>query len=43
MCLAAKAAGIKEIYVPLENVKEASVVENIDVYGVDNVIQIFQK
>lgn len=40
MCLAAKAAGIKEIYVPLENVKEASVVENIDVYGVDNVIQL---
>ena len=40
MCLAAKSAGLNEIYVPLENVKEAAVVEGIDVYGVDNVIQL---
>lgn len=40
MCLAAKAAGLNEIYVPLENVKEAAVVEGIDVYGVDNVTQL---
>ena len=37
MCLAAKAAGIKEIYVPLENAAEAAVVDGITVYGVDNV------
>ncbi len=40
MCLAAKSAGMKEIYVPLENVREAAVVEGIDVYGVDNVAQL---
>ena len=40
MCLASKAAGLNEIYVPLENVKEAAVVEGIDVYGVDNVTQL---
>ena len=40
MCLAAKDAGLKEIYVPLENVKEAAVVEGIDVYGVDNVTEL---
>ena len=40
MCLAAKKAGIKEIYVPIENAAEAAVVEGIDVYGVDNVNQL---
>lgn len=40
MCLAARSAGLKEIYVPLENVSEAAVVEGIDVYGVDNVTQL---
>lgn len=40
MCLAAKNAGIKEIFVPVENVKEAAVVDGIDVYGVDNVTEL---
>ena len=40
MCLAAKSAGIREIYVPLENAAEAAVVDGIDVYGVDNVSQL---
>lgn len=40
MCLAAKKAGIKEIYVPVENAAEASVVDGIDVYGVDNVTEL---
>ena len=40
MCLAAKSAGMKEIYVPDENAAEAAVVEGIDVYGVDNVTQL---
>ncbi len=40
MCLAAKAAGIREIYVPLENAAEAAVVDGITVYGVDNVNEL---
>ena len=34
MCVCARDAGKKEIYVPMENVAEASVVDGIDVYGV---------
>lgn len=37
MALACRDAGIKEIYVPRENVLEASVVKEIDVYGVADV------
>jgi len=37
MCIAAKKAGFREIYVPAENAREAAVVEGIDVYGVKNV------
>ncbi len=40
MCIAARDAGIKEIFVPSDNVKEAAVVEGIDVYGVENVNQL---
>ena len=40
MCIAARDAGIKEIYVPADNAREASVVEGIDVYGVDNINQL---
>ena len=40
MCLAAKEAGIKQIYVPLENAKEAAVVEGVDVYGIESVSQL---
>ncbi len=37
MCIAAKNAGFKEIFVPADNAKEAAVVEGIDVYGVRDV------
>ncbi len=37
MCMAARDAGFSEMYVPIDNVKEASVVDGIDVYGVPDV------
>lgn len=37
MTMLARKNGFHEIYVPIENVKEASVIDNIRVYGVDNV------
>ncbi len=37
LCLAAKAAGFKNIFVPKKNAPEASVVEGINVYGVESV------
>ncbi len=40
MCVCARDSGKKEIYVPLENVAEASVVEGIDVYGVASFRQL---
>ena len=40
MCLAAKEAGLQEVYVPQDNAAEAAVVEGICVYGVDNVTQL---
>lgn len=36
MTIAAKAAGFKEVFVPVQNVKEASVVDGVNVYGVEN-------
>ena len=36
MCVAAKEAGLAEIYVPAENAREAAAVEGITVYGVEN-------
>ena len=40
MVLALKQNGFKEIYVPAENAKEASVVEGTTVYGVSNVREL---
>ena len=40
MCVSAKEAGKREIYVPQDNVGEASVVDGIAVYGVKNVRQL---
>lgn len=37
MVLACRDAGIKEVYVPRENMMEASVVSEVDVYGVEDV------
>ncbi len=36
----AKARGITEVYVPYENVREASVVEGVTVYGVESLAQL---
>lgn len=40
MCIEAKKLGIKKIILPKVNAKEASVVEGIDVLGVENLIQV---
>ena len=40
MAAAAKKAGKTKLFLPLENVKEASVVEGLTVYGVRNVTQL---
>jgi len=40
MALAAKEAGYEGIVVPYENRKEASVVQNMEVYGVENLSQV---
>ena len=40
MALASKRAGKKKIFVPYENAKEASVVSDVEVYGVKNVLEI---
>jgi magnesium chelatase family protein len=37
MCLAAREAGVRSVYVPLANAKEASVVEGLSVYPVSDV------
>lgn len=36
MCVAARDSGKREVYVPIENVGEAAVVDGIEVYGVKN-------
>lgn len=40
MCCAAKEAGLKEIYVPMENAAEAAAVKGITVYGVKTVAEL---
>ena len=40
MALAAKQAGRKKIFVPFENAREASVVSDVEIYGVKNVLEI---
>ena len=40
MCIEAKRLGIKKIIVPAENASEASVVEDIEVLGATNLIQV---
>ncbi len=42
MCAAARAAGLKEIYVTAENAAEASVVEGMTVYPVDSLKDLIQ-
>ena len=40
MCVAARNAGFREFYAPLENAGEAAAVEGITVYGVSNVAEL---
>ena len=40
MCIAARDAGFSEMYVPYDNINEASVVEGIDVYGVKDISEL---
>ena len=40
MCVAAKNAGFKEFYAPVENAGEAAAVEGITVYGVKSISQL---
>ncbi len=40
MCVAARDAGMSEIFVPIENAAEAAAVEDIAVYGVQNMRQL---
>ncbi len=40
MTIAAKEAGLTEIFVPVQNAKEASVVDGVRVYGVKNISQL---
>ncbi len=42
LCAAARDAGMKEIYLPKDNAREASVVDGIKVYGVDNIISLIR-
>ena len=40
MCVAARNAGLKEFYAPMENAGEAAAVEGITVYGVKNITEL---
>lgn len=42
MTIMAKESGIKELYVPEDNAKEACFIDGIDVYPVRNVMQLFR-
>ena len=40
MCIEAKKLGIEKVVVPIDNAKEASVVDGIEIYGAKNLIQV---
>ena len=40
IAIKAKEEGFKGIFLPVQNVKEAAIVEGLDVYGIENVMQI---
>ena len=40
MVMLAKKSGFREVFVPYENVREASIVDNIDVYGLRSVTEL---
>ena len=41
MTIAAKEAGLRDIYVPMQNVSEASVVDGVNVYGVSDLASLY--
>ena len=41
MVMLARSQGCREVYVPMENLQEASVIDGIDVYGIETVGQLF--
>jgi len=40
IAIKAKDEGFKGLFLPIQNVKEAAIVEGLDVYGIENVLQI---
>ena len=42
IAIKAKEEGFKGIMIPIQNVKEAAIVENIDVYGISNVTEVIE-
>ena len=40
IAIKAKEEGFKGLFLPIQNVKEAAIVEGLDVYGIENVMQI---
>ncbi len=42
IAITARQNGIKSIFVPKENAREAAVIEGIDVYGIDNLTQLLE-
>lgn len=40
IAIKAKEEGFKGLFLPIQNVKEAAIVEGLDVYGIENVLQI---
>lgn len=40
IAIKAKAEGFKGFFLPIQNVKEAAIVSGLDVYGVENVVQV---
>ena len=41
IAIKAKEEGFKGLILPFQNVKEAAIVDGLDVYGVENVLQVF--
>ena len=40
MCIEAKKLGIKKVIVPIENAKEAAVVDGIEIYGATTLVEV---
>ncbi|MEA3304725.1 MAG: magnesium chelatase domain-containing protein [Patescibacteria group bacterium] len=40
--IAAREAGFQELYLPLSNIQEATLIDGIDIYGIENIKQLVQ-